>query len=141
MAAVAALGARHILRLHDSENIVLDAQLAEDRFLLREVAHSEPRAAVHRLVGGVLAVESDAATVRLDEADDHVESRRLAGTIRAEEANDLAGAHGDLDPIDYRAAIVDLLQTVRVEQEGLARLAVRAGRRIGLNLGDRLRLC
>ena len=47
-----------------------------------------------------LAVDRDTALARAVEADDHAHGGRLAGAVRAEEAGDLAGAHGERDVVD-----------------------------------------
>src|SRR3546814_10448597 len=58
-----------------------DAELAEHRRFLRQVAHAQARAGVHRLGGDVATVEHDLALVGGHEADDHVET----GGLRSEE--------------------------------------------------------
>jgi hypothetical protein len=52
---------------------------------------------VHRQGGDVLALEQHAARGRLVEAGDHVERRRLAGAVRADDADDLPLAELDAD--------------------------------------------
>src|SRR5690606_15885900 len=76
-------------------DVVLDGEAAEDRRLLRQIADAEPRAAVHRQARDVMAVELDRAFVGLDQSDDHVEGRRLAGAVRPEQADRCAAAQAD----------------------------------------------
>ena len=64
---------------------------AEDRRLLREITDPFARPDVHRIGRHVMVVEQHAARVRPCQADDHAERRGLAGTVRAEQADDLAG--------------------------------------------------
>src|SRR6266850_7519722 len=58
-----ALLVREVERLEDREQVLLDGELAEHRGLLRQVAHAEPAAFVHRQLGDVLALEEDAPAV------------------------------------------------------------------------------
>ena len=52
------------------------------------------------------AVEDDASRIGNRQADGHVERRRLAGAVRPEQADDLAGVHFKADATDNRAAAV-----------------------------------
>ena len=99
--------------LHHFEHgadVVLDRQAAEDRGFLRQVADAEPRAAIHRHGGDVEAVDLDRALVDRHEAGDHVEAGRLAGAVRPEQADGLAGAHAERHAVDDLAALVALGQ-------------------------------
>jgi hypothetical protein len=71
-------------RLEDREDVVGDAELAEDRSFLGQVPKPEPGTAMDGEARDVLTIEHDVAVIAADEPDDHVESRRLAGTVRAE---------------------------------------------------------
>ena len=55
---------------------------------------------VRRRAQQALAVEDDLALVRLVEPRDQVEERRLAGAVRADQADDLALAHVERDVVD-----------------------------------------
>src|SRR5688572_16818658 len=77
-------------RLKDSADVVRHAQLPEYRRFLRQVAQAELGAPVHGEPRDVTPRQVDAALVAAYEADDHVERRRLAGAIRAEQSHDLA---------------------------------------------------
>ena len=109
-----------VLRFHDREDVLADGELAEDGLLLRQVAHAEARALIHRLVGGVVAVEEDLAAVRPHEADDHVERGGLARAVGAEQPDDLALADLDVDAVHHRATVIDFLQPAGEEQNVIA---------------------
>src|SRR5262245_15397513 len=95
--ALAALLRPEVERLQDGEDVLLDGELAEDRCFLRQVADPPARALVHRQLGEVLAIEEDLSAVGVLQPHDHVKARRLAGAVRSEQPDDLAGAHGDVD--------------------------------------------
>src|SRR5208337_3752098 len=76
--------------LEDGHDVLLDGQLAEHRGLLGEVADPAPGPAVHAQPRDVLPVEQDPALGRRDQPDDHVEDRRLSGSVRPQEPDDLA---------------------------------------------------
>ena len=119
-------------RFQDGQDIFLHGEFAKDRFLLRQVTHPEARAFVHRVVRHVRAVKKDATVVGPHQAYDHIEAGRLAGAVRAEQADDLARAHVNVHPIHHRAAVVDFHQLFR-RQDGPSRC------RNGGPGGDRLR--
>jgi len=52
-----------------------------------------------RPAGHVIPIEGDGASVRLAEARDHVEERRLPGAVRADEAKDLASNYLQRDTV------------------------------------------
>ena len=99
-------------RLEDRQDVLLDRQPAEDRRLLRQVADALSRADVHRVVGDVVAIELDAPGVGRGQADGHVEGRGLAGAVRPEQADDLAGRDVEVDAAHDRAAAVGLREVV-----------------------------
>ena len=55
---------------------------------------------VRRLAGDVVAVEDDPAGGRLVDAGEHVEERRLAGAVRADQADDRAARDREVDVVD-----------------------------------------
>ena len=52
-----------------------------------------------------MAEQGAAALVRLDDAEQHPQRRRLAGAVGAEDAVDAAFGHGDVDPAHRRLAV------------------------------------
>src|SRR5581483_553788 len=76
--------------------VLRDGQPEEEAAPLRHVRDPEPGACARRAAGEVLAGEEDAAVHRLDETGDRAQRRRLPGSVRAEEGDDLAGPDGDL---------------------------------------------
>ena len=77
-----ALGLVGLDRLEHGENVLLDGEPAKDGGLLRQIADAEPRAAIHRQLGHVAAVDADRAFVGGDQPGDHVEHGGLAGAVR-----------------------------------------------------------
>ena len=77
-------------QLGPQEDVLFHAQAPEHRVLLRQVRDAEPGAAVDRQVGEIALVEVDAAGVDRNQPDDHVEAGRLAGAVRAEQADHFA---------------------------------------------------
>ena len=74
----------------DEANVVANRQFAEDARFLGQVADTGSSSLVHRPVGCVFLVEEDVTLGGAHEAGDHVEGRRLARAVRAQEADDLA---------------------------------------------------
>ena len=87
---------------------MLDREAAEDRRLLRQIADALARAHVHRIVGDILIVEQHAAGIGRRQSHDHTERRRLAGAVRAEQADDFAGRDVEVDASHDRPAAVGL---------------------------------
>src|SRR5206468_8024759 len=75
---------------------VVDARgIAERLHELEGARETEPADRVRRLPGHVVAREDDAAGFGPVVAGDHVEERRLAGAVGADDPEDLAGRHRD----------------------------------------------
>ena len=55
------------------------------------------------IAGDIVAVDLDRALVDRHQPGDHVEAGRLAGAVRAEQADGLAGAHAQRHAVDDRA--------------------------------------
>src|SRR5690625_925701 len=85
-----ALLPRQFARLENGQQVVDDAQLAEDRGLLGQVADAVAGPAVQGQGGDVLAVDLHAAMLLPGQPDDHVETGGFAGAVGAEQADDLA---------------------------------------------------
>src|SRR5215831_18121743 len=71
-------------------DILFRCHPAKNRRLLRQVADTEPRAAVHGQSRYIVAIDFNRSGVCRYEPADHVEARRLARSIRAEQADDLS---------------------------------------------------
>ena len=89
--------------------------------LLRQIADSVPCPLVHRHSGDVGAVEKDPSGVWLDEADDHIEGRRLPRAVRAQKSDDLALLKLQGDVVHDCAPTVDLHQPFRLENAAARR--------------------
>jgi hypothetical protein len=75
---------------HREVEVVLHAETGEEARLLVGTPHPELRARTGRELRDLLAVELDRARARWEVAGDHVEERRLAGAVRAEDRAPLA---------------------------------------------------
>src|SRR5262249_57672506 len=92
--------------------------------------HAELADPVRRPSGDVLSVDQDATFLRGVEAGDHVEERRLAGAVRADDPDDLGRRHGYADLLDGREAAESLGDRVKLQHgDDAARRARRASRR------------
>src|SRR5438093_939996 len=85
---------------------------AKDRFFLRQITHPEPGAPVHRIVGYVGVAENHATAVWPDQANDHVKTGGLAGSVWPEKSHDLTRANVHVHSVHHRAAAVNLNQLV-----------------------------
>ena len=99
----------------DGAYVVFDAQPAEYRCLLRQIAHSHLGAAVHRLVSELdglpfVVFEKYLAFVRGYQPDDHIKGSGLAGAVGAQQSYDLALVYIYRDMINYSSRLVFLYQ-------------------------------
>ena len=108
--APTAAGLHHLQHRAD---IVLHIQPAKNRGLLRQIADAEPRALIHGKAGDVVAVEFDAAAVRLDQTGDHVKNRGLARPVRTQQADRLPAPHIEAHAIDDLASDETFLHPMR----------------------------
>ena len=83
--------AAHVVDLGEEGHVLVHGEVAVERELLREVADARGEPAP--LAGGVEAAGERLAGVRLQEAQDHAQRRRLARPVRPDEAEHLAAAH------------------------------------------------
>ena len=121
--------------LQHGEDIFLDRQLRENAVVLREVAHARLSSTVHRPSRDVVAVEKDSAFRRRDHAAGHVEGCCLAGSVRAEKSDDLAGSHLKADAVDRPLASGVILHEAAAFQQRCIGLQFRDGLwSLGLNL-------
>src|SRR5205823_10664731 len=75
---------------HGEIEVVLHREPGEEPRLLVRATHPELGARARRQLGDLLAVEFDRARARSKVAGDHVEERRLARAVRAEDRAPLA---------------------------------------------------
>ena len=98
----------------------------EREALLGQVADPAPRPLVHPEPGDVVVVEEDAPRGRGDEADHHVEDRRLARPVRPQEPDHLSALNPEVHAVDDRAGPVGLDETLGDDRRGI-HLISRAG--------------
>src|SRR6185295_17036169 len=67
------------------------------------------------VVGLILAVESNRAGARVQEADDHVDGRALARSVRPEISEDFSSVHREADAVNGEQRAVALRQSARFE--------------------------
>ena len=111
-----------VMYLEHGADVLLYRQPAKDRGFLRQVADTEPGAAIHRHGRDVVAVDLDRAHIDRHEAGNHVEAGRLACTVRTEQTNSLAPAHDERHAIDDAAITIALRQPAGNEGPVVARM-------------------
>ena len=116
----AAGGVEVLAQFKHRVDVVGDAELAEHRGFLGQVAQAQAGAFVHGQAGDVPAVERDAAGVGADQAHDHVKAGGLAGAVGAEQADDFAGAHFHREVVHHLARAVALGQAGCGEHQSAA---------------------
>src|SRR5438309_6934130 len=107
-----ALGGAEVERLEDRQEIFLHRQFPEDRRFLRQIAHAHATALVHGARRDLLSFQKDTSALRRQQADHHVERRRLAGAVRSQQAHDLAALDVQRDVVDDLAVLEPLLQSL-----------------------------
>jgi len=100
-------------RFQNGHDVLLDAQLAEDRRFLRKVADAFAGPLSHWCLAEGFCIKQYLAAIGLDQTDDHVERGGLAGTVGAQQADDFAAAQFKRDILDHLAALVALAQALR----------------------------
>ena len=83
---------------------------------LRHVHDPAAGALRRRDAGEVEAAEAHAALDRADEPRDHPQRRRLAGAVRAEQADDLPRPDGQVEAADHRRLVVAGGQSLESQQ-------------------------
>ena len=104
------------LQLEHRAHIVFNIELAKDRRFLRQIAQPQARAAVDGHVLDALAVNGDLAGAGAQQPHDHVKRRGLARAIGPEQADHLAGAHGQRHVAHHLAFAIRALQMLGFEQ-------------------------
>src|SRR4051794_36712334 len=77
--------------------VLRDGERGEDARVLERPAEAHPRPDVGGEVGDVVTAQAYPPAGRGDEAGQHVEQGRLAGAVGADDTEDLAFVHGDVD--------------------------------------------
>jgi hypothetical protein len=101
------------LGLQYAEDIFLHSQATENGRLLREVTETQAGSRVHGKAGYILGVQVDCPAVTHDQADDHVETRGLSGSVRSQQAHDFAAANAQADVVHHDAGIVAFREAAR----------------------------
>ncbi|KAF5274321.1 hypothetical protein FQR65_LT17040 [Abscondita terminalis] len=108
------------LQLQHGAHVVLDAELAEDRGLLRQIGQSQARALVDGHAAHGLAVDEDLAAIAAHQAHDHVERGGLARAVGTQQAHDLAFFHGQGHILDHLAAAIGFPQVAHLQAAPVA---------------------
>ncbi len=107
-----------------------DGQRREQPRVLERACQAPARPACRALVGDVDAVEEDLPCGRGEEARAQVEGRGLAGAVAADDPEDLARSHGEVDAVDGPDAAERTTEATDLEAHTLAGHGRRA-RRLG----------
>src|SRR5262249_3776640 len=86
--------------LQADEDVLENRHRPEDVDVLERAGDAAPHDRVRRLAQEALAREDDRARVGLVEAGDQVEERRLAGAVRPDQPDDLAGLDVERHVVD-----------------------------------------
>src|SRR5262249_27148945 len=95
-------------RLEHGQNVFLDGQAAKDRGFLRQIADAQSRAAVHRQLGDVAALDADRALIGGYQPGDHIEHRGLSRTIGPEQSDRLAAGNFETPAPNHRSLLEGL---------------------------------
>ncbi len=96
--------------------MLLDREVGEDLPAFGNETHTAPREPVRRPGFDPLAAEHDLAASGRMQAADRAHQRRLAHAVAAEERDDLARAHLEVDAVQHLAAAVAGMQAAHREQ-------------------------
>src|SRR5438270_13826330 len=110
IASLPALVLRQWQRLQNRHDVLFHRHFAENRFLLRQISHAEPRPLVHRIIRDIVSAKNNAPAVWPNQSDNHVKAGCLAGAVRPEQTDNLAFARADVNPIDDRPAAVNFYE-------------------------------
>jgi hypothetical protein len=116
---------RALSRVQPVGDVVGHAHVLEQRVVLE---HEPDRALLHRQEGGVVAAEQDAAAVRRVEPGDDAQQRRLARARGAEQAEQLARAHVEVEVVQHGGRVEGLRQALDADRGRVRVNAVPATR-------------
>src|SRR6266542_1281071 len=106
------VGTRHAAHLEAERNVARDAEVRKERVVLEHHAKAAP---LRRHSRDVASVELDRSLVGLEQPGDAVERGRLAASRGAEEADELASGHLEIEPVDRRRVRERLRQVADTE--------------------------
>src|SRR5215218_1574240 len=127
-------GQPEVARVH--EQVLADAQVAVEVVVLGHDA--EARLDLAAMARDVQPEHRQAALAHARQPVDHLHRRRLAGAVRAEEAEALAALHVEVDAVDRDDAAVGLAQAARVDGRAVGAHVAAAGAGAG-GRGDHTR--
>src|SRR5581483_8942324 len=96
------------------EHVLAHGELVVERVRLRHDA--EPTADLRAVSNRVEVEDAQGAAARRRDAADHAHRRALAGAVRAEEPERLAGLHVEVDPVDGDEVAELLTQSARMNE-------------------------
>ncbi len=102
--------------MHADHDVLARGHVVEEANVLERAADAPLGDRVRRLARHVLAAELDLPGGRLVDAGEHVEERRLAGAVRADQAGDRAFGDREVDVVDGDEPAELLPEVLRSEQ-------------------------
>ena len=118
-AAVAPLGGRHALDLGDEVQVLADGHVGVEGRRLGQVARAALR--LDRVFEDVIPGDDGLALGGRHVSGEDPHRRRLAGAVRAEEAEDLASLDAEADVLDGRETAIALREVLNLNHESLLR--------------------
>src|SRR5262249_6259374 len=103
-------------RVGPEAQVLLDRHQRKDVAALRHVRHAASQEIGRRLVGDVLAVEHHEPLARGQEAEERLEHRRLARTVRPDDRHHLAGLHVEGHALQNLELAVAGVEVAHLEQ-------------------------
>src|SRR6218665_2964425 len=136
LGALLAVGAGEaLLQFQHGQEVLPHRELAEDGGLLGQIAQAVEGAPVHGQGGEVLPVHVHPAGVGPHQAHDHVEARRLAGAIGAEQSHHLALGDVERHVPDHLTLVERLAQTLGEQAAAHGFLVPPEGGLVGVGAG------
>jgi hypothetical protein len=110
----ARVGVRSLVEARREHEVLLHGQVLEQVRLVGEPGEAPFRG--DGIGDDVVTVDRDPACRRAQDADEAAQRRRLAGAVRADEPEDFAGGHGEVELLHGREGAVVLRQGTHVDQ-------------------------
>ncbi len=111
-----ALGGAEAVAATEEVEVLPDLHVVVDPERVRHVAEDAPNR--HRVPANRLAGDQRVARGGDEERRQHAQHRRLAGAVRADEPEDLAGVYVEVDAADRERAVVALDEPRRLDDRG-----------------------